>query len=187
MMVGRRDNRNPEAEMKPSLGIATVFASCLLTACTVAEPAGNIRLGPDPVLSGGSYSSGGGLTLAVEAREQAGHTLVCGVWAQSRQQAVMTRGVAPKVLGTGSVYMGDEAAVRGLTFMREVPPAADYGGLEAPCVLSERRWQPGDETRRAVIRIPRQIVVEDRDVDGGLGTGLAIKFRQTGPSAGGGA
>jgi hypothetical protein len=122
----------------------------------------------------------------VSARESAGRTLICGVWAQSRQQAVMTRGVAPRVLGTGSVYMGDEAAVRGLTFLREVPPAAEYGGLEAPCVLSERAWQPGDDTRRPVIRIPRQIVVEERDAAGGVGTGFAIMFRQTGPAAGGG-
>ncbi len=155
-----------------------------LAACTTVQPAGMTTLGPNPALGGGTYSSGGGLTLAVESREQAGRTLICGVWAQSRQQAVMTRGVARKVLGTGSVYIGDEAAVRGLTFLREVPPAAEYGGLEAPCVLSERQWQPGDEARRPVIRIPRQIVVEERDADGGIGTGFAIRFRQTGPGAG---
>src|SRR6056297_154033 len=154
--------------------IASGVLALGLAACTTVQPAGMTTLGPNPVLGGGTYSSGGGLTLAVESREQAGRTLVCGVWAQSRQQAVMTRGVARKVLGTGSVYVGGEAAVRGLTYMREVAPAADYSGLEAPCVLSERPWQPGDETRRPVIRIPRQIVFEDRDTDGGPGAGFAI-------------
>ncbi|MBS4009756.1 MAG: hypothetical protein KGZ72_03265, partial [Roseovarius sp.] len=57
-----------------------MLAALALAGCTVAGPKMVARLGADPVLSGGSYSSGGGLTVAADIREQQGRVLLCGVW-----------------------------------------------------------------------------------------------------------
>ncbi len=157
---------------------AMILSGLLLAACTGLEPQAVARL-DNPVLSGGSYDSGGGITVAAEIRENAGRTMVCGVWAQSRQQSVLTAGVEPKVLGSGSVYLDGRALVRGLLFMQEVPPMADYAGQEAGCVLTDRRWIAGDGAKRPVVRIPRQTVYVDAD-EGGL---VVVRFTQTGPGA----
>ncbi|MDW3117042.1 MAG: hypothetical protein R8G60_04080 [Roseovarius pacificus] len=84
-----------------------ISVACLsgLAACVSLEPAGVARLGSDPALGGGTYTSGGGITVAADLRNQGGRTMVCGVWAQSRQQSILTKLVERKVLGTGAVYL----------------------------------------------------------------------------------
>ena len=155
-------------------------ATLALAACTAAGPDVVARLGADPVVSGGTYSSGGGISIAVDVLENNGKTMLCGVWAQSRAQSVLTNGVEANLLGSGSVSFGETALARGLLFMPEVDPAADYAGQEARCVVSERAWQAGDESRRPQIHIPGQVVHVESDEMGGF----AVTFRQTGPGAG---
>jgi len=137
------------------------------------------QLGSDPVLAGGTYSTGGGLTVAADIREYEGRTLVCGVWAQSEQQSILTKGKARGVVDSGSFSVGGQTIVRGLGFMKEVPPMADYAGQEAGCTLTERPWQAAGVT--AEIRIPRQVVHVESDEQGSF----SVTFRQTGPGAGG--
>ncbi|MBQ0809634.1 hypothetical protein [Roseovarius sp.] len=156
-----------------------MLAVLVLAGCTAFGPQMVARLGSDPVLSGGRYDSGGGLTVAADIREAQGRVLLCGVWAQSHQQSVLTKGKAVDVMGTGAVFLDGAALARGLVFMREVPPARDYGGQEAGCVLTERVWQAGYATAEPVIRLPRQVV----HVEGDLGH-FVVTFRQTGPGAG---
>ena len=160
------------------IALATVLAGC----AAATGPQIVARLGSDPVLAGGSYDSGGGLTVAADLREYQGRTLVCGVWAQSEQQSILTKGVADDVVATGNLAVGGQTIVRGLLFMAEVPPMADYAGQNAGCTLTDRAWQAGDETRQAEIRIPRQVVYIDGDEEGGT---VVVRFRQTGPGAGG--
>ena len=163
--------------MRLALPLAATLA---LSACSLATgPQVVARLGPDPVLDGGSYDSGGGITVAVDLREAQGRTLVCGGWAQSERQSVLTKGAATRVLGSGAVFLDGEALVRGLVFMREVPPMADFGGQEARCMTTSRPWRKGDEARRPVVRIPRQTVYRDADE---LGV-MIVRFRQDGPGA----
>ena len=85
------------------------------------------------------------------------------------------------MLDTGSVSLGGETLVRGLRFMKEVPPMADYGGQQAGCALISRPWQPGDASRRPQIQIPRQVVHVEIDEQGGF----TVTFKQSGPGAGG--
>ncbi|MDT8328679.1 MAG: hypothetical protein RQ750_15065 [Roseovarius sp.] len=157
-----------------------ILSAGLLAACATTTGTATARLGTDPVVSGGTYSSGGGVSVAVDTREYNGKTMVCGVWAQSRAQSTLTKGVEPGLLGSGSVSLGDSVLVRGLLFMREVAPAADYAGSEARCVVSERPWQVGDEARRPIISIPGQVVHVEGDDYGHF----TVTFRQTGPGAG---
>ncbi|MDZ7708710.1 MAG: hypothetical protein U5K36_00285 [Roseovarius sp.] len=163
--------------------VSMLMTGALLAACSVAQGQQVVaRLGADPVLSGGSYSTGGGITVAVDVRERQGKTMVCGVWAQSAQQSILTKGKAKGVLDTGAVSLGGETLVRGLRFMEEVPPMAAYGGQKAGCAVVSRPWQPGDAARRAEIHLPRQVVEVDGDEEGGT---IVVRFKPTGPGAGG--
>ncbi|MCZ4353814.1 hypothetical protein O4H61_14955 [Roseovarius aestuarii] len=158
-------------------------AALALGACSSNMPAGTATLGPNPTLGGGTFTSPGGLTVALEARNIGGRTGVCGVWAESINQSVMTRNSAPKILDSGGVALGGDAVAQGLTFLAKVEPATDYAGLQANCITTERPWRAGDETRELKITIPRQIVFND--LDGGFGEsgGILIWFRPGGPGA----
>lgn len=152
----------------------------VISACAASGPQVAARLGSDPVLSGGTYSSGGGLTVAADLQEYQGRTLVCGVWAESAAQSILSKGKARGVVATGNVSVGGETLMRGLSFMKEVPPTDDYSGQEAGCTLTDRAWQAGDDDARPEIRIPRQVVEIQDDESGGF----AVTFRQTGAGAG---
>lgn len=148
-----------------------------LAACQPVPPDAVTQLRA-PVLDGGSYSTGGGITVAAEVQEIAGRTALCGVWAESDRQSVLSKGRAPQVMGSGAAYLGEDVLHRGLLFMRKVDPAESYVGLQGHCVLTDRPWQGGQVVQ---IRIPRQIVHrEDDDIDG---AGPIVLFRQTGPGA----
>ena len=59
-----------EQSISDGLGLESVLTG-LLAGCTAATaPQTVARLGADPVLSGGSYDSGGGITVAIDLREQ---------------------------------------------------------------------------------------------------------------------
>ena len=162
--------------IRPATALVT---GAFLTACSVATgPQTVARLGSDPLLFGGTYDSGGGITLAVDLQENQGRTMVCGVWAQSDQQSILTKGKAKEVLDTGSVAIGRDTVVRGLRFMKEVSPLADYGNQQAACLMTDRAWQPG---LRADVRLPRQVVHVETDEMGGF----TISFVPSGPGAGG--
>lgn len=154
-----------------------------LAACSTAMPAGTATLGPNPVVGGGTYTSPGGLSVAVDVQNIGGKTGVCGVWAQSKSQSVVTRGRARQVIGTGAVVLNGETLVNGLLFLKEVEPAASYSGQTGNCVVTERPWSAQDNARRAKIIIPRQVVYQDIDGGPDAGIGLTVVFRPSGPSA----
>lgn len=148
--------------MRAVLGLALV-----LGACASAGPVERHPLGPDPVISGGTYDSGGGVIVAVDVRESRGKTMVCGIWAEGEGQASLTKGPKTEVLGSGSVSLGREAVVRGLGFLREVPRADDYAGVLAGCVLTPRPWRAEDAARQPVVRFPRKDLYLDAEDVGG--------------------
>lgn len=167
--------------MKTSSLPLTISAALLMSCAPPSTPA-TAKLGEDPVLSGGRYTSGGGLTVAASVREARGQTLVCGVWAQSEQQSVLTKNVERNVLSSGAVFLGGERLVQDLFFMREVDPQPSYAGLPANCELVARAWQPGDEAKQVTVAIARQVVADERDSDG---TGPVFYFEPGEPAAGG--
>ena len=163
------------------LMIITGAAALALAACTTVQPAGTARLGANPALDGGTFSSGGGLTVAAELRESAGRLAVCGVWAQSKRQSVLTKFKASQVIETGSVAVNGDTVVRGLGFMPEVAPMGDYAGAEAACVRTERAWSADMSQARVDINIARQVVERDVSPSGVM----EVVFKPTGPGAGG--
>lgn len=153
----------------------------IAAACTPINPSYVSRFQSDPTLDGGSFTTGGGLTVAVEFQEQGGKTAVCGVWAESHQQSVLTKFKAQQdVIPSGSVYLGKKRLVQNLLFLNKVEPMADYSNQEVNCVATSRLWNAGDERLKPVVRIPRQLVLRDGDITGGI----FVYFFQTGPGAG---
>lgn len=153
----------------------------LVAACAPAHTTYVARFQSEPTLSGGSFTTGGGLTVAVELQERDGKTALCGVWAESRHQSILTKHKAQQVvIPSGSVFLGKERLVQNLLFLNHVEAMADYSGQEVNCALISRPWRAGDEAQKPVIRIPRQLVLRDGDFTGGI----FVYFYQTGPGAG---
>ena len=118
--------------MRPFHRLAAGLAATLLAA-PAPQAGANPRLGPDPVLGGGEYSTGGGLTVAVELREMNGRTGLCGVWAQSRRLTVYVRRAGHCVLSKGTIALDDRVLTHDLGFLKRVAPAHSYAGAPAGC------------------------------------------------------
>lgn len=161
--------------------IPVAGAAAVLSACAPVQPTMTMPLGASPVLDGGSFSSGGGLTVAVQLVPIGGQTGLCGVWAESERQSVLSKGKAKDVMHTGSAYLDGHVLHRDLAFMRKVPPTDSYAGQEANCIATDRPWQPGDADKTVQIRIPRQVVHLEIEDDGD--PSFSVLFRQTGPGA----
>lgn len=160
-------------------GLSLIALIAALAACTPAKQAAVMSLGPSPVLDGGTFSTGGGIDVAAQIMPIEGMTGLCGVWAESRRQAIFTKGTARKVMHTGSAYVDGTVLHRDLAFMRKVEPVGSYAGQAAHCVKTQRPWSAADQGKRVQIELPRQVVHREIEDDGGAS--LIITFTQTGP------
>lgn len=161
-----------------------LMSSLLLASCSTISFGPEIvaKLGDAPTVTGGTFTTGGGVTVAADIREKDGRVLLCGVWAQSDQQSILTKGRARDVVTRGWVYLGDVPLAREIAFMREVPPAADYAGSEASCRLTDQPWPGTGAMTQLRLRIPNHLVHRELDDVGG---GQFVYFRSGGPGAGG--
>lgn len=157
-----------------AVAIAGLFVGCAQVVSTSTS-----TLGSNLVVDGGKYTSGGGLTIAAELRNNQGRTMLCGAWAQSRQQSILTKNVENKVLGVAAFFAGNERIHTGFVFMNEVAPAASYVGQQANCITLERPWRP-EYANNGRMRIPRVLVYGDFDPFGDP----SVYFIQEGPRAG---
>jgi len=130
------------------------------------------RLGDHPAIAGGEYSTGGGITVAVELRRIGSQTGICGVWSESRRLTGYLSGRSREVLARGNILLDGVPVHHGLGFLRQTSPSESYAGAAADCIRTARPWRNG---ARVGVRIPRQLVVMERGDDGGLD----IRFRQT--------
>lgn len=157
--------------------LVAVVAAVLASGATAAE--GPFRLGPDPVLGGGEYSVGGGITVAVELRRSGGDTVLCGAWAQSEQLTALLSDKGNEILAKGKITLGAEVLTHNLNFLRRIAPRPGYAGAPAGCVRLDRAWRAGDAARPLKVRIPRR----ELRVGGGVGRaggGAHYTFRDTG-------
>lgn len=152
--------------------LALAFASTAATAGTT------VGLGPAPSLGGGEYSTGGGVTVAVEMRNWSGKTGLCGVWAESERLTAYVRHKGDDVLEKGSIALGGEVLTYNLDFLQQVAPSQSYAGAPAGCVRLSRDWRPSDANRPLEVRIPRQDLRFGGN--GTRGGGLRVTFRDTG-------
>jgi hypothetical protein len=125
----------------------------------------------------GSFTSGGGLTIAAELRRTAaGGTALCGVWAESAGQSSYTVGEARQIVRLASVSVDGQRVTQDLGFLPQVPPQLDYAGQPARCRALDLPWREG---RVPEIFMPRQQI---SSANGG-GSDPTISFRQTGTGA----
>ena len=128
-------------------------------------------------LAHGTFSSGGGLTIATEFRRTTkGGTALCGAWAESESQASYTTGEARRIVQLASVYVKGQRVAQDLGALPQIAPRLDYAGAPAGCLLTDLPWRAG---RVPEVFLPRQQITRP---DGGNG-GPNIVFRQTVPGA----
>lgn len=144
----------------PTSKLITIAAALALASCAPVPPGQSVvsQLSSTPMLTGGTFSSGGGISVAADLRERDGNTLVCGVWAESNNQSILTKNSANRVVSKGVIFLNSERLVQNFLFMKKVDPAQSYAGKEAGCRLLDRPWQANDANADLLIRIPRQII-----------------------------
>ena len=159
--------------------LAATLTMASLASCMSGHEDGVARLGANPALTGGTYSIGGGITIASEFRNQGGRVALCGVWAESERQTFYTKGKARDVLASGAVYLGGNRVIIGLNFLRKTAPTTSYTDLKAGCSMTLVPWRAEYAGRVPDIRLPEQ----NANRDYGIGAKPIVRFRQTGPGA----
>ena len=149
------------------------FAAPPAQADTAQASTAQATLGATPVTGGGAYSTGGGVTVAVEMRRSTdGRPALCGAWAETAQQTVYLRGKGRDVLKHGSVSVDGQIVAQGLEFLREVPPAQSYAGAPANCIAL-----PTGTSGTPTIQFAPVEVLNMRN--GRLSGGLVVRFNQS--------
>ncbi len=151
------------------------FALTLILGFATSAQAQN-TLSERVTLAHGSYSSGGGITIAAELRPKDGRTALCGTWAQSTSQSSYTSGTARNIVKLASVYVEGQRIYQDLGFMPQTAPRLDYAGAPARCVLTDLPWRAGHIPE---VFLPRQQISHSA----GGGSSPKISFRQTGTGA----
>ena len=127
-------------------------------------------------LAHGSFSSGGGLTIAAELRRAGDRTALCGAWSESSSQSSYTTDEARRIVRLASVYVEGRRIAQDLGFMPRIPPRLDFAGAAARCRLTDLPWRAD---RIPEVFMPRQQISR---ANGG-GSDPDITFRQTGAGA----
>lgn len=128
-------------------------------------------------LAHGTFSSGGGLTVATELRRTTkGGTALCGVWSESESQSSYTTGKAREIVRLATVYVDGQRIAQDLGALPQIDPRLDYAGAPARCIGTDLAWRAG---RVPEVFLPRQQVSHSN----GGGSDPQIGFRQTGTGA----
>ncbi|MEO1138710.1 MAG: hypothetical protein AAFW87_04560 [Pseudomonadota bacterium] len=144
--------------------IAWALAAGLSIAGLAQAAAQTVPLGDDPKLGGGKFDIGGGITVAVEPRRAVdGQMAICGIWAESERLSAYVRQYSRDVLAPGTLAVNGQVVRHDLRVFNQVKPAKSYAGAEATCVATGLPWQQGANIE---VRIPRRVVVRERDSDG---------------------
>ncbi len=122
--------------------ILSLAALCLtLAGCERHALVGPDTVGPGYVTGGGTWDSGGGITVAARALERNGATVLCGAWATDRQ-SVLSVMLNEQVIAAGRLALGGRPAVRDLGFMPRIRDIGRLAGAPAMCVASPLPWRP---------------------------------------------
>lgn len=128
-------------------------------------------------LTHGTFSSGGGLTIATELRPTTdGRTALCGAWSESEHQSSYTIGAARELVRLATVYVDGQRIAQNLGELPQIDPRLDYAGAPAGCLLTALAWKPG---RVPEVFVPRKQISRRN----GGGSDPQIDFTQTGTGA----
>jgi hypothetical protein len=158
-------------------GAALALAAGLLAGCTPGgQPAGTATVTEDYTVAGGTFSTGGGLYVAVRQREIDGRLGICGAWTKT-PQSLRSEPHNRDVLSAGVVSLGGERVLSNLTFLTPHPEGTRLRGRQAACVVTDRAWQTGDGEAALSVTLPRRSF--DHDASGEGEAMAAVRFRQT--------
>lgn len=156
------------------MSIKPLIAACIAIFSLSSESAAassTVTLGSNPAVGGGEFSSGGGISVAVEPRRTtSGRMALCGVWAQSDRLSAYVRRSGRDVLKKGVFLVDGQVVHHGLGAFSQVAAQDSYAGSLANCVSTSLPWR---DTATIGVRIPRHVVFKGRD--GGQG-GLDVVF-----------
>ncbi len=129
----------------------------------------SVTLGSNPTMGGGIFTTGGGISVAVEAHQINGAPHLCGVWVRSTYLSGYVTDKVRDVLSSGVVQSGDDILLRDFRQFPQVDVAESYGGAQANCVPVAR--MTGDFK----VRIPNRSLVNDR----GNHSRVRVSFKQS--------
>ena len=141
-----------------------------LTNILPAWAGSDVALGKNPILGGGIFTTGGGITIAMESRQIEGVPHLCGVWAKSEFLSAYVVGKVSFVLTQGVVQVGKEIVLRDFRVFSEVVVAPSYEGAQGKCVPIA---YPAEGM---IVRFPKLPLVRDRGDEGGF---VRVDFTQT--------
>lgn len=143
--------------------LATSVAAIFLSGPAASAP-DTVPLTGDITLGGGGFSTGGGITVAVEPRRAIdGQLALCGVWAESERLTAYVRPHVRDLLAPATLAVDGQVVLHDLRVFNQVPAAQSYVGAAASCVGTGLAYRDGVQVE---IRIPRRAVVRERDSDG---------------------
>lgn len=123
------------------------------------------RLSEGVSLAHGTFSTGGGLTVATELRRRPeGGTALCGAWSESLTQSSYTIGAARQSLALASVSVDGRRIPLDLGRLPKIAPRLDYAGAPARCVALDLPWRA---VRVPEVFFPRRVIQPGNNDTGG--------------------
>lgn len=146
--------------MKIRTALALGLSAFAIAACATAVPVGGESVDSRYVTGGGTWDTGGGITVAVRAFERDGVTVVCGVWTTDRQSTQSIE-LNRWVVETGAVEIAGDRVLQNLIVFNRIPYSGDITGEPANCVTASKPWKAAYADADPVIRFPRLAFATD--------------------------
>ncbi|MDZ7711095.1 MAG: orotidine 5-phosphate decarboxylase [Roseovarius sp.] len=125
-----------------------------------------VRLSSAATVTGGRYSSGGGLRVAVEIAPVRGRAHLCGAWSDLPGQVPQTEGVGRALLREGHVTLGGRRLDVDPGDLRRVRARADYTGAHANCLDTGLDWHPSLARAPLRLHLPARVVYRSTTTTG---------------------
>lgn len=119
---------------------------------------GLVRLSPAATVTGGHYTSGGGLRVAVEVVPAKGRAHLCGAWSNLSGQMPETEAVGRALLRAAHVTLGTRKLSVDPGDLRRVRARNDYVGTHANCLDTGLDWHPMLARERLRLHLPARVV-----------------------------
>lgn len=119
---------------------------------------GLVRLSPAATVTGGRYTSGGGLRVAVEVAPVNGRAHLCGAWSDLPGQVPQTEGVGRMLLRAAQITLGGRALDLDAGELRRVRARDGHGGTHANCLDTGLGWHPSLARDALRLTLPARVV-----------------------------
>lgn len=119
---------------------------------------GLVRLSSAATVTGGRYTSGGGLRVAVEVVPLRGRAHLCGAWSALPGGVAQTEAVGRALLREAHVTLGARRLDVDPGALRRVRAWGDYTGTHANCLDTGIAWHPSLAGKALRVHLPARVV-----------------------------